>query len=187
MKNTKIWLAITGVLLVILGILCIVYPTATLFTLAWMIGLFTLCTGISKFIFAIQTRNILPNSGVRILSGVLQILIGILFLCNTFFVGLSLVIVFAMWVLFESVLVAVQSFDYKKAGFEGWWLMLILGIAGVVLGIIGLRNPVVSADAISLLIGFAVISIGAAHLFGYFGIKKFEKSMEKHVEEPQKV
>lgn len=71
MKNTKIWLAVTGVLLVILGILCIVYPTATLFTLAWMIGLFTLCTGISKFIFAIQTSNMLPNSGVRILSGLL--------------------------------------------------------------------------------------------------------------------
>lgn len=178
MKKTKLWLAITGILMVILGILCIVYPTATLFTLAWMIGLFTLCTGISKFIFAIQTRNILPNSGVRILSGVLQILIGILFLCNTFFVGLSLVIVFAMWVLFESVLVAVQSFDYKKAGYSGWWFMLLLGIAGVVLGIIGLRNPVVSADAISLLIGFAVISIGAAHLSGYFGIKKFEKDVE---------
>ena len=175
MKNTKIWLAITGILMVILGILCIVYPTATLFTLSWMIGLFTLCTGISKFIFALRTQNFLPNSGVRVLSGLLQILIGIMFLGNTFFVGLSLVIVFAMWVLFESVLVAVQSFDYKKAGYSAWWLMLLLGIAGVVFGIFGLRNPDVSADTISLLIGFAVISIGAAHLFGFFGIKKFEK------------
>lgn len=178
MKNTKIWLAITGILLVILGILCIVYPTATLFTLAWMIGLFTLCTGISKFIFAIKTSKYLPNSGVRILSGLLQILIGILFLCNTFFVGLSLAIVFAMWVLFESVLIAVQSFDYKKVGYKGWWTMLLFGIAGVILGIAGLYNPDLSADWLSILIGIAIIAIGVAHLFGYSGINKFEKFMK---------
>lgn len=178
MKKTKIWLAVTGVLLVILGILCIVYPTATLFTLAWMIGLFTLCTGISKFIFAIQTSDMLPNSGVRILSGLLQILIGILFLCNTFLVGLSLAIVFAMWVLFESVLIAVQSFDYKKVGYNGWWTMLLFGIAGVILGIAGLYNPDLSADWLSILIGIAIIIIGIAHFFGFAGIKKFEKDVE---------
>ena len=178
MKNTKIWLAVTGILLVILGILCIVYPTATLFTLAWMIGLFTLCTGISKFIFAIKTRNMLPNSGVRILSGLLQIIIGVLFLANTFFVGLSLAIIFAMWVLFESVLIAVQSFDYKKVGYNGWWMMLLFGIAGMLLGIAGLFNPDLSADWLSILIGIAIIAMGAAHLFGYNGINKFEKFMK---------
>ena len=51
MKSTKIWLAIAGILLVVLGIFCIAKPTATLFTTAWLIGLLTLFAlmGINKF------------------------------------------------------------------------------------------------------------------------------------------
>ncbi|MBO7510704.1 MAG: DUF308 domain-containing protein, partial [Bacteroidales bacterium] len=42
MKSTKIWMAVAGVLFIILGIACICSPTETLFTLAWLIGIFTL-------------------------------------------------------------------------------------------------------------------------------------------------
>lgn len=179
MKSTKIWLGISGVLLVILGILSIIYPTATLFNLAWMIGLFTLCSGVSKFIFAMRTRNSLPNTGMRALSGLLQIIIGIIFIGNAMFVGLSLAVVFAMWILVESVLIAVQSFDYKKAGYSGWWMMLLLGIAGMALGVAGLHNPIITGGTLSLLIGIAIVALGVAYLFGLRGIKKFEKFIEE--------
>ena len=178
MKKTRIWLAITGILLVVLGVLCIVRPLSALLTVAWLIGLITLCSGVSKFIFALRTSHILPNTGGRILSALIQVMVGIFFLCNKLFVVDALAIIFAMWILMESVLLAVQSFDYKKAGYNGWWLMLIFGIAGVVLGIAGLRAPILSAGSLSACIGIAIIIIGIAHFFGFAGIKKFEKDVE---------
>ena len=62
-KSSKIWLAIAGTLLVALGVVCICKPAATLFTTAWLIGLFTLITGISKLMFTFRTQAFLPNSG----------------------------------------------------------------------------------------------------------------------------
>lgn len=178
MKSTKIWLAIAGILLVVLGVLCIANPTVTLFSTAWMIGCFTLLSGISKMVFTFRTQLFLPNSGSRMLSALLQIILGLMFLCNNLFVTVSLPVIFAMWLLFEGVLIAVQSFDYKKVGFSNWWLLLILGIAGAVLGVLGLRNPDVTAATLSTLIGIGIIALGVAYLLALFGIKKFENKVE---------
>ena len=172
--STKIWLAIAGILLVVLGVLCICRPAATLFTAAWLIGCLTLFAGISKLVFTFRTQAFLPNSGSRMLSAILQIILGLIFLCNNLFLAVSLPVIFAMWVLIESVIIAVNSFDYKRVGFPGWWAILLLGICGAVLGVMGLRTPDVSAATLTTLIGLGVIAMGAAYLFALIGIKKFE-------------
>ena len=172
--STKIWLAIAGILLVALGVLCICRPAATLFTAAWLIGCLTLFAGISKLVFTFRTQAFLPNSGSRMLSAILQIILGLIFLCNNLFLAVSLPVIFAMWVLIEGVIIAVNSFDYKRAGFPGWWAIMLLGICGAVLGVLGLRNPDVSAATLSTIIGLGVIAMGAAYLFALVGIKKFE-------------
>lgn len=176
-KNAKIWLAIAGVLLVILGVVCLCKPAATLFATAWLIGCFTLAAGISKLVFTFKTQAFLPNSGSRMLSALLQIILGIIFLCNNLFLTVSLPVIFAMWVLLEGVMLAIGSFDYKKAGFSAWWAILLLGIAGAVLGVLGLRNPDVSAATLSTLIGLGIIALGLAHLTALNGISKFEKKV----------
>ena len=176
-KGTKIWLAITGILLVILGIVCISKPAATLFTTAWLIGIITLISGFAKIAFTFKTQGFLPNSGSRMLSGLMHVVLGAIFLCHKFFLASSLPVIFAIWIIVEGIMIAVQSFDYKKAGFPGWWFIFLLGIGGAVLGFFGLKNPDVTASTLSALIGIAVIILGAAHLFALSGIKKLEKLM----------
>lgn len=177
-KSSKIWLAIAGVLLVALGVVCICRPAATLFTTAWLIGLFTLVAGISKLMFTFRTQAFLPNSGTRALSAILEILVGIIFLGNNIFVAFSLPVIFAMWVLIESVIIAVNSIDYKRVGFPGWFVILLLGICGIALGVLGLKNPDITAATLSTMIGLGVIAMGAAYLFALFGINKFEKRVD---------
>lgn len=176
MKNTKIWLAITGILTVALGIICLIYPLNTLLAVAWVMGLFVLCSGISKLIFALRTRYIMPNTGGRIFSALIQIMLGFILLGHKLFVVETLAIVFAMWILVESITLFVHSFDYKQAGYKGWWLMMIFGIGGVALGIAGLRAPALSAGTMSAIIGISIIAIGLAHLFAISAIKEYEKA-----------
>ena len=66
--STKILLAVAGILLIVLGIVCIANPAATLFSTAWMIGCLTLVSGIAELIFTFKTQAFLPNSGTRMLS-----------------------------------------------------------------------------------------------------------------------
>lgn len=177
--STKIWLAVAGILLIVLGIVCIANPAATLFTTAWLIGCFTLFSGIAELIFTFKTQAYLPNSGTRMLSSILQIILGFIFLGHNLFVTISLPVVFAWWVLIEGVIVAVQSFDYKQAGFSAWWAALLLGIAGAVLGFFGLKNPDVAGATLSWLIGLGIISTGVSYLVALCGINRVEKHVKQ--------
>ena len=182
-KSYNIWLAITGILLIALGVMCIIKPGSTLFATAWLIGCFTLFSGIAKLVFTFKTQSFMPNSGTRMLSGLFQVIIGLIFLSHNMFVTMSLPFVFILWVMFEGVILAVVSFDYKKFGFSSWWLMLILGIAIVVLCIFGLRNLDVAYDVagktLTLLIGISIIILGLAHLFALTGIKRVENYVKE--------
>ena len=178
-KSSKIWLGISGVLLVALGIMCICEPAATLFATAWTIGCFTLLSGIFQLIFAFKTQKFLPNSASRVLSAIFEIIIGIIFLGNNFFVAATLPIVFVIWIMVEGVVIAINSFDFKKFGFPYWWILLLFGLAGVVFGVLGLRNPDVSAVTLSTLIGIAILLIGVGYLVALCGINRFEKDVKE--------
>ncbi len=173
--STKIWIAFTGILLVALGIVCICNPLETLFASAWIIGIFTLFSGISTLIFTIKTQMFLPNSGTRMLSALLQIFLGIFFLVHKGALTLSLPVVFAIWVMVEGIILAVNSFDFKKVGFKYWWCLCLLGVCAAVLGYMGIRNPVAAGQTLSTLIGLAVISSGLTRFVALAGINKFEK------------
>lgn len=174
-KSNKIWLGISGILLVALGIMCLCKPAATLFATAWVIGCITLLSGIFKLVFTLRTQYFLPNSASRALSAILEIIIGCIFLGNKLFLAATLPVIFVIWVIVECVFIAIHSIDYKTAGFPYWWALLLMGIVGVVMGIIGLRNPDVSAVTLSTLIGTAILLMGISHLVALFGIKRFEK------------
>ncbi len=178
-KSDKIWLAIAGILLVVLGILCICKPATTLFATAWVIGCFTLISGIVKLVFTFKTQAFIPNSASRAISAILLIIVGLIFLCNNFFVASSLPVIFILWILIESIIITIESFDYKKIGFPYWWIILIFGITGIILGIIGLRDPSISAVALTTLIGIAIISMGAGYLVGLSAINRFEEVVKE--------
>ena len=181
-KGNKIWLVISGILLIVLGVLCIAKPLNTLFATAWVIGILTLLSGIFKLIFTFRTQGFLPNSASRILSALLQIFIGCFFLFNILATAASLPFVFAFWIMMEGVIIAIQSFDYKKVGFPYWWAILLLGIAGAVLGFLGIRNPEAAGKTLSTLIGLGIIANGVAYLIGFAGLKRFEKQVKEMLE-----
>ena len=165
-KSTKILLVISGILLIALGVVCIANPGGTLLTAAWLLGLLTLVSGISTLVFTFRTQRFMPNSGTRMLSG--------LFIPTME----ALPFVFAFWVMMDGIILAVQSFDFKKFGFSAWWAILLLGIAGAVLGFLGLREPVISGTVLSTLIGIGIIVNGIAYLMLFAGVKKFENTLD---------
>ena len=177
----KIWLCIAGILLIALGVYFIINPNVTLVSAAYVLGMLTLFTGISKLIFTFRTQAFMPNSGTRMLMGLLDVFFGCFFLFNLFGTAISLPFVFAIWVIIEGVSIFVASFDYKKVGFPYWWALMLLGIVGVVLGILGLRNMDITAVTLSVLISISVILFGLAHILAVAGVNRFEKGVKDAV------
>ena len=90
------------------------------------------------------------------LSSILQIILGVIFLGHNLFVTISLPVVLA------------------------WWAALLLGIAGAVLvGFFGLKNPDVAGATLSWLIGLGIISTGVSYLVALCGINRVEKHVKQ--------
>jgi uncharacterized membrane protein HdeD (DUF308 family) len=177
----KLWICLAGILLIALGVYFIINPNITLVSAAYVLGFLTLFTGISKLIFTFRTQAFMPNSGTRMLTALLDIFFGCFFLFNLLGTAMSLPLVFAIWVIIEGISILVTSFDYKKVGFPYWWILLLLGIIGIVLGVLGLMNMEATAVTLSVLISIAVILFGLAHILAVAGINRFEKQIEKVV------
>ena len=182
-NSTKILIAVSGILFILLGIFCIAKPGAALFSMAWLLGLITLISGIAELIMVLNAQRFIPNSGTRVLSAIFQIVVGCLLLGHKWLVTVSLPVIFAIFVLVEGIVIAVKAFDYKQVDFKYWWCLLILGIAGAVLGFLGLRNPDVAGKTLSILVGIGVIAEGVSYLVTLGGINRFEKRVKDFKED----
>ena len=178
-NSTKILIAVSGVMFIILGILCIAKPGPALFSIAWLLGLITLISGIAELIMVLNAQRFIPNSGTRVLSAIFQILVGCLLLGHKWFVAISLPVIFALFVLVEGIIIVVKSFDYKQVDFKYWWCLLILGVAGAVLGFLGLKNPDVAGKTLSILVGIGIIAEGISYLVALGGINRLQKSIKE--------
>ncbi len=172
-------LALTGTLLVVLGIICIFNTAETLNSLAWIIGLLTLFSGIFSFVFSLKAQRLMPNAGTMMLRSILMLIIAVFFLSHNSALTAAIPLACALWIVFEGTSLAIQSFDFKKAGFPHWWLMLLLGIGGICLGYFAFRQPDVTGTTISVIIGLGIISNGINRFVALIGISRFEKTLNQ--------
>lgn len=175
--STKIYMGITGVALIGLGIVCLCYPGATVLSISWLIGLLTLISGVSTIFLWAGARSSRSQGGAILLSGILEVIFGLIFINHNLVLASVLPIVFAIWLLVEGISISIRSADYKAVGFRFWWVLCILGIGAAVLGFLCLREPLmVGGTTISIIAGISIILLGTIDLLALFGIKKFEKA-----------
>lgn len=176
-KSTKIWMCISGLALVVLGVLCIAYPLSVLMSVSWLIGLVFFVSGCTEMAAWGKLRHIVQQSGLMFFTALLKILLSLMILIFPAPIMIALPFLFALWLMFEGINILVTSFDFKQIGFKKWWIMLLIGIVMACFGIYGLLNPQASADAIGLLVGIGIIIDGVGNWTKLALIKKAEKRL----------
>ena len=172
MKRINIYLIITALLLIVLGVVCIVNPGASFASAAWLMGLLILISGISSLIFGLRAQAFLPNAGSTTLLAVFQIVVGTMLATNILASEVALIVVFAMWVLFEGISLAVLSIDYKRGGYDRWWLMFLLGLCSIILGFLALRKPETTGAFHGILLGLGILANGIVRIVAFFGLRR---------------
>ncbi|EDY60991.1 MULTISPECIES: DUF308 domain-containing protein [Streptomyces] len=150
------WLLASAVATLVLGVLVLVWPEATLHVLAVLVGLHLLVAGAFRFVdvFARGGHERLPG----LLLSVLYVLAGVLCLRNPLqtIAALSL-IVGVVW-LMSGVLTlytALAAVDLPHRG-----VVLGAAVLGIVAGIVVLALPTESAHALTRLLGLWLILLG---------------------------
>lgn len=177
--STKIWMALAGVALVALGVVCMIHSGATLFSLAWVAGLIFLVAGCSEFAAWGRLHHFMPQSGLLFLSALLQVIVGIFFLVHPASLMIALPFIFAFFVLFEGIRIAIESFDFKQVGFRYWWMLLLFGVLATAFGIYGLYCPAVSAETLTVLVSIGIILAGVGYWVQIAGINRFERKLKQ--------
>ena len=177
MKRINIYLIITALLLIVLGVVCIFNPGASFASAAWLMGLVILVSGVSSLIFGLRAQAFLPNAGSTTLLAVFQIIVGLMLASNILVSEVALIVVFSMWVIFEGVSLSVLSIDYRKGGYDRWWLMLILGVCSIVLGFLALREPETTGAFLGVLIGLGILANGIIRIVAFFGLRRIHNRL----------
>ena len=76
---SRAWLVLYAVASIVFGLLAIAQPLTVAGVLILLLAAWLIVAGIYRIVFAIRVRKLIPNEWLLILSGVLSVLLGVLF------------------------------------------------------------------------------------------------------------
>ena len=149
-------IVVLGVLSVILGLLAIAYPGATIVTISIFFAAWLFVSGIFYLISSF-TRD--GDTGSRVLSailGVLSIIVGWVLLRTPFQSVEVFIFVIGIFFLIQGVMTFIGAFA-RKAG-RNWGIAS--GLLGIIAGLIVLTYPISSAVTLALIAGIWLVILG---------------------------
>lgn len=161
------WFMLRGVLALLLGVGAIVFPLSAVFAFTMIFAAYCLIDGIASLVAGVRgAREPGHRWGALVFSGLVGILIGILFLLMpliaTFTYAFLVLVMLAAWSIITGVLEVAAAIRLRRE-MEGEWLLGISGAISVLLGIgiiaLVIPNPAATIlSAASLIAFFAFIS-----------------------------
>jgi uncharacterized membrane protein HdeD (DUF308 family) len=162
-----------GLLSILIGVLAIVYPGATLVTIAIFFAAWLFVSGIYSIIGAFTAE---ASTGPKVLSvviGVLSVIVGFALLRSPFqSLEVLIFVIGVIWVA-QGIIRFVTAFEVKQG--RNW--AIFTGILSVIAGIIVLEYPGMSAVTLAIFGGIWLIIFGVMESFAAYQLRKVAKAV----------
>ena len=161
-----------GVISIILGVLAMFYPGATIVTVAIFFAAWLFVSGFFEVVTSF-TRD--GDTGSRVLHaiiGVLSIIVGFALLRSPFQSVEVFIFVLGIFWLVQGVMTFVAAFAQKQG--RNW--RIISGLLGIIAGIIILTYPISSALTLAFIGGLWLIVLGFVQVFAGFQLRNARKA-----------
>ena len=159
-RRYSIWYLIQGVLMVIAGIVALIYPFVSSVALVLFLGWILIISGIVQGISLIGAQNV-PNFWLQLVSVVLSIIVGVLFLWRPGEAVVTLALLLIVFFMVEGFAKIVFSLTIRPLPNWGW--VLASGIIGVLLSFyLWASLPITAIWLLGVLLGIQLICEGAA-------------------------
>lgn len=164
-----------GIVLVVAGILAIIYPVLSSVAVITLLGWLLIISGLAQAVSLFGARHV-PHFWLQLISVVLAILIGFLFLRDTaqglFTITLLLIVFFMM----EGISKVVFALTIRP--FPNWGWVLASGAVGIVLSLLLWASlPVTALWLIGLLLGIELVSVGASLAYLAWNVRQTAKQI----------
>ncbi|MDL2293355.1 DUF308 domain-containing protein [Ruminococcaceae bacterium OttesenSCG-928-D13] len=171
-KRSKFgWMELVlGLLFILLGIITLINPGIALSGVVVIYSLTAIITGITDIVFYVKLHSATGfGPGVSLASGIISVLAGLLLLLNPAFGGWIFSIVFAVWFISHSISrLANQRYIRYVAGRGMSVVSTVLNALGVLLGVVMLVRPRVTALSLGFLVAVGLMVHGASSIIEAF-------------------
>ena len=159
-KRYSLWYLIEGVLLVVAGILAVIYPVISSVAVIVLLGWLLIISGALQGLSLIGAGHV-PHFWLQLISVILAVLIGMLFLREPEQGLVTITLLLIVFFMIEGISKVVFALTIRP--FPNWLWVLASGLVGIFLSLILWASlPVTAVWLIGLLLGFQLISVGAA-------------------------
>ena len=159
-KRHSLWYLVQSGLMILAGILALVYPAMSSVAVVFFLGWLLIIGGILQAISLIGARHV-PHFWLQLVSVVLFVIVGILFLRNPGESLVTLTLLLIVLFMVEGMSKVIFALTIRPLANWGW--VLASGIVGIVLACYLWANiPLTAAWIIGVLLGIELISEGIA-------------------------
>ncbi|TSO26031.1 DUF308 domain-containing protein [Lactobacillus sp. LL6] len=151
---------IAGVLMVVVAFLLMRHPGKSLHAFVLLFGILSIVQGFVWFAAYSRFRGFFSRSWVTIVSGILDIIIGVLFLCSYDIGALTIAYLFAIWFFVDSVVGIAFSWHLKDISTGYFVFSLIMNILSLIIAIFLIFNPVIAMISLVWLVSFWLLVFG---------------------------
>ncbi len=151
---------VAGILMVITALLLIRHPDKGLHAFVLLFGILSIAQGLVWLAGYSRFRQFFSRSWVTLVSGILDIIVGVLFLCSYDVGGLTIAYLFAIWFFVDSLVGIIFSWHLKDFA-NGYFIFnLILNIFSLIIAVFLIFNPVIAALSLIWLVAFWLLVFG---------------------------
>lgn len=160
LKAIKMEIIIVSVALFVLGLLLVIFPTASQEIISKGIGVALCVWGVLRLInyFRIAGSEILGSYGL--VQGVTLLAFGMFFVIKPEAIAVFLGTALAIIIIVDGILKLQYAVDFYHLESDKWWIELVGAVIMVVIGVVALFNPFSTSSALIVFIGIALMIEG---------------------------
>lgn len=164
MRVAKTGYIAVSILLAVLGIVLIAWPTFSVNALGVICGILLILFGGVKLVgyFSMDLYRLAFQYDMPF--GILLIILGIIMLIHPGNLASFICVVFGLSVLISSLFNIQTALDAKKFGINQWWLIFALSVIAAVWGLILVFRPSEAADVMAVLLGITLLFESAVNI-----------------------
>lgn len=155
------WLQISlGIAFISFGIWIALVPKEGYAELSLFFAIAILLTGAFEITRAIKNKGYSKNWSWYLLGGIIDAIVGIVFLANLELTMRLLPILLGLWIIFRGILYITVSIDVRRGAFGTWFVLFFFGVLIIAMGVIILAKPEVGSYTLVYTTSIAFIITG---------------------------
>lgn len=160
---------IVGIILIVLGFWSFMKPDKSLALLSILVGVGAVIKGIYELVIRSTVNRLFgARSGWLIVMGILDLVMGFIFIFRVNTGVMTIAIIFAIWFIMDCIGQLSMAGFFRIYRPSYYWLVILLNVIGLMIGVALLFNPMLSALTIVWLISSFLIVLGILAIVAAF-------------------